>query len=106
MKRIRQRDTEPELFVRRVLRRIGLYYRVCPAGLPGRPDVANVTRKWCVFVHGCFWHGHANCRLFTVPKTNSEWWQRKVRDNQARDARKEAAMRELGFRVEVVWQCE
>ncbi|MGH9891648.1 MAG: very short patch repair endonuclease [bacterium] len=106
MRVVRQRDTKPELAVRSVLHRLGARYRVCPRNLPGSPDIANMTRRWCIFVHGCFWHGHEDCPLATVPKTNTEWWKRKVADNRARDRRKEDAVRALGFRVEVVWQCE
>src|SRR5262245_46838044 len=85
MKSVRQRDTEPELSVRKVLQRLGARYRLCPHNLPGRPDIANAARRWCIFVHGCFWHGHNNCSLYTVPKTNTDWWKRKVEDNRARD---------------------
>jgi len=106
MKSVRQRDTKPEIAVRRVLHRMGYRFRLCPVDLPGRPDIANAKRRWCIFVHGCFWHGHQDCPLFTVPKTNTAWWRRKVEANRVRDARKEAAMRDLGFRVAVVWQCE
>ncbi len=106
MKVVRQRDTAPELAVRVILHQLGAGYRVCARNLPGRPDIANVVRGWCIFVHGCFWHGHVGCPLFTVPHTNSDFWRRKVEDNRARDLRKEAALRELGFRVETVWQCE
>jgi DNA mismatch endonuclease (patch repair protein) len=106
MKAVRQRNTKPEIAVRRVLHRVGVKYRLCPPGLPGRPDIANATRNWCIFVHGCFWHGHEDCPLFTVPKTNTEWWKHKVADNRARDLRKESGLRKLGFRVAVIWQCE
>jgi DNA mismatch endonuclease (patch repair protein) len=106
MKLIRQMNTKPEVTVRRILHRMGIRFRVCPSALPGRPDVSNAAKRWCIFVHGCFWHGHDKCPLFTVPKTNTAWWQQKIADNQARDQRKESAMRDLGFRVAVIWQCE
>jgi DNA mismatch endonuclease (patch repair protein) len=106
MRAVRQRDTAPELQARRILHRLGARFRVCPPDLPGRPDIANKSRKWCVFVHGCFWHGHSACMLARLPRTNNRWWTEKISANKRRDARKEAAMRELGFRVAVVWQCE
>jgi DNA mismatch endonuclease (patch repair protein) len=106
MKLVRQRDTEPELAVRRVVWRLGARYRVCPRKFPGRPDLLNVKQNWSIFVHGCFWHGHRKCRFATVPRTNSGWWLRKIADNRARDRRKETALRRLGFQVAVVWECQ
>lgn len=106
MKRIRQSGTVPELRVRKFLFEHGLSYRTCVAGLPGKPDIANKSRRWAIFVHGCYWHGHEGCRLATVPKTNREFWVEKIKQNQARDRKKEEALRELGFLVETIWQCE
>lgn len=106
MKAVRQRDTAPERAVRNVLREIGVRYRICPADLPGRPDIANKKNRWCVFVHGCFWHGHQSCSLARLPKTNRAWWREKIRANRERDARKVKALRALGFKVTVVWQCQ
>jgi DNA mismatch endonuclease (patch repair protein) len=106
MKSVRQRDTEPELAVRRLLHACGARFRVCPPDLPGRPDIANKARRWCVFVHGCFWHGHAGCALARLPRTNKTFWTDKIAANKARDGRKASEMRALGFRVAVVWQCE
>lgn len=106
MRAVRRRDTEPERIVRSMLHGIGVRFRVCPPGLPGRPDIANVSRRWCVFVHGCFWHGHPDCSLASVPKSNRQWWVDKIAANRMRDARKEEALHALGFRVLTVWQCE
>jgi DNA mismatch endonuclease Vsr len=106
MKAVKQRSTAPELQVRRIVHHLGARFRVCPRDLPGRPDIANKSREWCVFVHGCFWHGHPSCRLARLPRTNTRWWKEKVSANRKRDARKESAMRNLGFRVAVIWQCE
>ena len=106
MKAIRQRGTEPELRVRRLLSCAGLHYRICPADLPGRPDLANKSMRWALFVHGCFWHAHPNCRLATVPKTNRAFWVEKLTANRARDATKAQALRKLGYKVVTVWQCE
>jgi DNA mismatch endonuclease (patch repair protein) len=106
MRRVRQRDTAPELAVRRQLSKLGVRYRICPRDLPGRPDLANKTRRWAVFVHGCFWHHHARCRLATVPASNRAFWTTKFEANRSRDARKVKALQSLGFRVFVVWQCQ
>lgn len=106
MRAVRQRDTVPERMLRQLLRRAGVHYRICPRDLPGRPDVANKSRRWAVFVHGCFWHGHRDCKLATVPKTNTAFWVAKLEANRQRDARKVRALRELGYKVATVWQCE
>jgi DNA mismatch endonuclease, patch repair protein len=106
MRAVRQRDTAPEVQVRALLHGAGVRFRACPVDLPGRPDIANKSRRWCVFVHGCFWHGHVGCKLARLPKTNRGWWRAKIGKNRLRDRRKEKAMRALGFRVAVVWSCE
>jgi DNA mismatch endonuclease (patch repair protein) len=106
MKTVRQKGTDPELAVRKLVSALGVRYRVGPKRLPGRPDLANVSSGWAIFVHGCFWHSHPGCRLATVPKKNHDWWVEKLRGNVERDARKEAHLRERGLRVLVVWQCE
>jgi DNA mismatch endonuclease (patch repair protein) len=105
MRAVRQRDTEPEIAVRRILHGLGIRYRACPQSLPGRPDIANRKRRWAIFVHGCFWHGH-DCRLGTKPKSNAEWWLQKIAANRERDARKTKALESLGFQVLTVWQCD
>jgi DNA (cytosine-5)-methyltransferase 1 len=106
MKSVRRSDTAPELAVRRVLGEMGVSYRTCARDLPGTPDVVNRRAGWALFVHGCFWHGHAGCDLFTVPKTNRRFWLEKVAANRKRDGRKARALRGLGFKVITVWQCE
>ena len=68
--------------------------------------MAHRTNRWAIFVHGCFWHAHASCPKATIPKANREWWQEKLRRNQERDASKERLLRDLGYRVIVVWECE
>lgn len=105
MASIRGRDTAPELLVRHHLHAKGFRYRVSPTGLPGRPDV--VMPKWgvAVFVHGCFWHGHENCRNFRLPATRREFWAKKIGSNKVRD---EASTKQLlsdGWRVAEVWEC-
>jgi DNA mismatch endonuclease (patch repair protein) len=106
MARVRQRGTAPELLVRRAFRSAGLAYRTRNRDLPGSPDLANRSRKWAVFVHGCYWHRHNNCRLATTPKTNAPFWLSKFAHNVARDATARKALRGRGFRVLTIWQCE
>lgn len=105
MRRVRQKDTALEVLVRKELHRRGLRYRLGGSGLPGRPDLVLPKRRAVVFVHGCFWHAH-DCRLGRRPTSNAQFWHQKALANGARDARKEAELRALGWRVFVVWQCE
>jgi len=102
----KQKDTKPELLVRRIVHELGHRFRVLNRDLPGSPDLANRKRGWAVFVHGCYWHGHVGCSRATVPKSNREWWVAKFEDNRRRDLRKADQLRALGFRVLVVWECE
>ena len=106
MKRVRQRDTAPELAVRRILTSIGARYRVNVTGLPGSPDIANRLRRKAIFVHGCFWHFHADCPRGTVPSRNSQFWRQKLLKNRERDRTKIRDLQDLGFRVRTVWECE
>ena len=106
MKGIRQSNTAPELGVRLMLRELGVRSRTCVKSLPGSPDIANKSKHWAIFVHGCFWHGHEGCGLFTRPKTNREFWDAKILANRERDQRKVRQLRWLGYRVLTVWQCE
>lgn len=104
--RVRQSDTAPELVVRRVLHGLGARFRTRARDLPGSPDISNRTRRWVIFVHGCFWHRHAGCRRATTPKRNAMFWEEKFAANVARDARAVAALRERGYAVLSVWECE
>lgn len=105
MRRVRQKDTALEVRVRKELHRRGLRYRLGGCELPGRPDLVLPKYKAAVFVHGCFWHAH-NCRRGRRPTSNVGFWEQKALANKERDARKEAELRTLGWRVFVVWQCE
>lgn len=106
MGKVRQRGTAPELIVRRALRRIGLRYRLRNRDLPGSPDLANRSRQFAVFVHGCFWHQHPQCPRATTPKRNRAFWVAKFAANRARDDRSVEALRQLGYTVLIVWECE
>jgi DNA mismatch endonuclease (patch repair protein) len=106
MARVRGRDTGPEMAIRRALRTRGVGYRVQARDLPGSPDLVMRGRGLAVFVHGCFWHRHAGCRLCTTPRSNAEFWEGKFDRNVARDARDLGLLLEAGWRVAVVWECE
>jgi len=106
MSRIRSTDTRPELRVRSAVYQLGVRYRIHVSPLPGKPDLANVRRKWAVFVHGCFWHSHAGCKLASDPKSRREYWVPKLRRNAERDEQKIDQLHRLGYRVMVIWECE
>jgi DNA mismatch endonuclease (patch repair protein) len=106
MARIRRRDTSAERLVCKGLRRLGLRFGTRNGDLPGSPDIANRSRRWAVFVHGCFWHAHPRCAKATVPKRNRSFWLDKFTDNRSRDRRVIRALRAKGYRALVIWQCE
>ncbi|KQR57293.1 very short patch repair endonuclease [Brevundimonas sp. Leaf168] len=106
MRRVKGRDTSPELAVRRILRAAGIGYRLGGMALPGRPDVVMKGRKVALFVHGCFWHGHDCPRGARQPKTNADYWIAKISRNRMRDAAAVTALEASGWRVVVVWECE
>ncbi len=105
MRRVKGRDTAPELKVRRMLRASGIGYRLGGCGLPGRPDVVMKGRKVALFVHGCFWHGHDCPRGARKPQANADYWGAKIERNRARDARVAAELTAAGWRVVTVWEC-
>jgi len=106
MSRIRGKDTQPELALRKVLHRLGLRYRLHGAGLPGKPDLVFPRYRTVVFVHGCFWHRHDGCNIATTPKSNTPFWLEKFKKNVTRDARVATQLEALGWRVFIVWECE
>lgn len=103
---IRSRDTGPELIVRRIAHRLGYRFRTHRRDLPGTPDIVFPGRRKIVFVHGCFWHRHPNCRLAYEPKSNVDFWQEKFRANVARDRRVSAALQTQGWSNLTIWECE
>ena len=106
MRRVKGKDTAPEMTVRRLLSRLGGRYRLHRPDLPGKPDIVMPGRRLAVFVHGCFWHGHDCARGARVPKANRDYWLGQGRRNRARDLDHGAALRARGWRVETVWECE
>jgi DNA mismatch endonuclease, patch repair protein len=105
MSRVRNRDTEPERAVRRIIHGMGFRFRLHRRDLPGKPDLVFPSRKKVVFVHGCFWHGHS-CARGTLPSTNQHFWQNKLLRNQMRDEASQLALAELGWNTLVIWECE
>ena len=106
MSRVRHSGTEAELSVRGLLRRLGVEHETRADDLPGRPDIVNRDRKWAIFVNGCFWHAHDNCRHSSIPKRNRSFWKNKFRQNRLRDRKRTNDLKRLGFSVLVVWECE
>ena len=106
MSRIKGKNTKPEELVRKFLFSQGFRYRKNDARLPGTPDIVLPKYKTVIFVNGCFWHGHSNCKYFVVPKTNTEFWLKKIETNRQRDARKISELQSLGWRVIVLWECQ
>lgn len=103
---IRQKETEIERVVALELCRLGVRYRKNVSRLPGSPDFANRSRRWAIFVNGCFWHHHTGCKKATVPKSNVDFWKTKFRENRARDARAIRKLRDIGYHVVLVWECQ
>jgi DNA mismatch endonuclease, patch repair protein len=106
MRRVKGRDTTPEMKVRRLLRGAGIGYRLGGCGLPGRPDVVMKGRRIALFVHGCFWHGHDCPRGARQPRSNAGYWIAKIDRNRARDDRVTAELQAQGWRVLTLWECE
>ncbi len=105
MRRVRGKDTKPEMVVRRLLHRLGYRFRVHRRDLPGRPDIVLPKYKTVVFVHGCFWHGHTCRKGVLRPVNNAEFWAKKIDDNVRRDLRSCTALQDAGWRVLVIWEC-
>jgi len=106
MRRVRSKDTAPELKVRKALTAMGLRYRLHRKDLPGQPDIVMPGRSLALFVHGCFWHGHDCARGARIPKANQDYWLAKIGRNRERDTRNAEALAALGWRVLVLWECE
>ncbi|MBX8607110.1 very short patch repair endonuclease [Pseudomonas cichorii] len=104
MSGIHGKNTSPELLIRKALHARGFRFRIHAKNLPGKPDLLFPKYKSALFIHGCFWHGHA-CRYFKIPKTRPEFWLEKIGKNQSRDSLQEDALKAMGWRVLIVWEC-
>jgi DNA mismatch endonuclease, patch repair protein len=105
MSRIRGSNTKPELLVRKFLFSKGLRFRLHVRSLPGKPDIVLPKYKCAIFVNGCFWHGHKNCRYFVLPKTRTKWWHDKIQRNKQRDLDNLSALLAEGWFVETIFEC-
>lgn len=106
MSRIRGKDTKPEELVRKYLFSHGFRYRKNDARLPGKPDIVLPKYKAVIFVNGCFWHAHEGCRYFVWPKNNADFWKKKIESNVERDAKNYQLLKNLGWNVLIIWECE
>lgn len=106
MSKIRSKDTMPELVVRKFLFSKGFRYRIHDRKLPGTPDIVLPRLKTAIFVHGCFWHGHRDCKFFCIPKTNTEWWVKKIERNKFLDRKHKRDLRKLGVNVISIFECQ
>lgn len=106
MQSIHSKDTRPEMIVRKFLHSHGFRYRLHVKTLPGHPDI--VMRRWrtIILVNGCFWHGHTDCKTFRMPHTNVEFWKAKIERNRLRDMRDRLALRDMGWHVITMWECQ
>ncbi|WP_179414546.1 very short patch repair endonuclease [Mucilaginibacter sp. E4BP6] len=103
---VTSKNTKPEIRLRKALFSLGYRYRLHNKKLPGKPDIVLPKYRTVIFMHGCFWHRHSNCRAATSPKSNINYWESKFENNIRRDAAHQHALEALGWRVIVVWECE
>lgn len=106
MSMIRSKNTKPEMIVRRYLFSSGFRYRVNVQGIKGKPDIVFTKYRIVIFINGCFWHGHPNCKIFVLPKTNTEWWKNKIETTRKRDEKNQQLLKAEGWHVIVIWECQ
>ena len=106
MSGIKGKDTKPEIATRKMMYKMGLRYRLHRKDLPGKPDIVLGTIKLAIFVHGCFWHRHNQCKYSYSPKTRVNFWEKKFNDNVKRDINNRLALEELGWKSAVIWECQ
>ena len=105
MASVHGKNTKPEIVVRRYLWKSGFRYRLNHPRLPGKPDIVMRKYRTCIFVNGCFWHGHEGCKYYTIPKTNTEFWTNKVSQNKARDIDVQHRLSKMGWHSITIWEC-
>lgn len=105
---VRNRDTKPEMLVRRMIHNLGFRYRLYQRKLPGSPDLVFKSRRRAIFVHGCFWHRHPDptCKLARMPKSQLDFWRPKLEGNRERDERNQSELKAMGWKYLIVWECE
>lgn len=105
MSQVKGKDTKPEMLVRRFLHSLGFRYKLWDKALAGKPDIVLPKYKTVIFIHGCFWHGHANCKYFVVPKTRTKFWVTKINGNKANDTNVVKALKKDGWKIITLWEC-
>lgn len=105
MSRIKGKDTKPEMLVRKYLHAQGFRYKLHDKTLPGKPDLVLPKYKTVIFIHGCFWHGHKNCKYFKMPQTRTEWWTDKINKNIANDEKAIKLLVNDGWKIITLWEC-
>ena len=106
MSAIKSKNTKPEIAVRKLLHSMGFRFRLHRKDLPGSPDIVLPKYKTVIFVHGCFWHRHENCKYATTPKTRKEFWEKKFRENINRDNLNQANLSLKGWKIIIIWECQ
>lgn len=106
MSAIRSKDTKPEIMVRKFLFSRGFRYRLNHPNLPGHPDIVLKKYNTVIFVNGCFWHGHDRCKYFILPKTNTEFWENKIKANKERDIKEQRELTAMGWHCITIWECQ
>jgi DNA mismatch endonuclease (patch repair protein) len=106
MRNVKGKHTKPEMIVRKFLHSKGFRFRVHDKKLPGSPDIKLTKYKTVIFVNGCFWHGHEGCRIYVMPKTNTEFWNSKIEKNLERDVKIINNLKQLGWKVVILWECD
>ena len=106
MSQIKGKNSKPEILVRQFLFSNGFRYRLHVKKLPGKPDIVFPKFRKVLFIHGCYWHGHENCKYFVAPKSRTEWWLNKINGNKEKDKENEELLKKMGWNVIVIWECE
>ena len=106
MQQIKAKNTKPEMLVRKFLHSRGFRYLLHDKNLPGKPDLVLPKYKTLIFIHGCFWHGHGDCKYYVVPKTRTEWWLNKIKSNKANDSRSVKELKKQNWKIITVWECD
>ncbi len=106
MSRIKGKDTKPEMLVRRFLFSQGYRYKLHDKTLPGKPDIVLPKYKTIIFIHGCFWHGHKNCKYATIPETRTEWWTAEMKENMKYDRMVALVLKAFDYKIITIWECE
>lgn len=106
MSRIKGKNTKPEILVRKFLFSKGFRFRLHVKDLPGKPDIVLPKYKTVIFINGCFWHGHENCKYFVIPKTRTDWWLNKIYGNKQKDSENFIQLSQIGWKIVTIFECE